>query len=187
MPQPEREPGEEKVLTLVITLRSPVSPPPATVWRWARRRRFRGRRLRRMRSAFSTYSPVPRRFGSVTGKRARLSPFARLRRVKTIRVSGNTKTGCASRVLNAPPSKCGCRRNGNPSRSDGPRAEQPLTITGNRFTFDDAGFAPASGTVYAAATHRVPRLDWESNQAESPAVLYTVDADTFIDDAKVKA
>lgn len=51
---------------------------------------------------------------------------------------------------------------------------QPLTITGNRFAFDNAGFSPASGTVYVASTNPVMRLNWASNQAESPAVLYTL-------------
>ena len=51
---------------------------------------------------------------------------------------------------------------------------QVLTITGNRFAFDNAGFAPAAGTVYVASTNPVLRLNWASNQAESPAVLYTV-------------
>jgi hypothetical protein len=111
-----------------------------------------------MRSAFITSTPVPRR--SETGQN---NPRQR-----------HFKMGGASRVLNAPPSKCGCRRNGNPSRSDGPRAVQPLTITGNRFAFDNAGFAPASGTVFVAGTNTVLRLNWASNQAEYPAVLYTV-------------
>ena len=51
---------------------------------------------------------------------------------------------------------------------------QVLTLTGNRFAFDNAGFAPASGTVYVASTNPVLRLNWASHQPESPAVPYTV-------------
>ncbi len=52
---------------------------------------------------------------------------------------------------------------------------QPITITGNRFAFDNAGFAPASGTTgFVAASAPWQVLTWASNQPVSLAVAYTL-------------
>ena len=50
---------------------------------------------------------------------------------------------------------------------------QPITITGNRFAFDNSQFAP-TGNVFVSSVEPSVSLNWGSNQAVSLGILYTV-------------
>lgn len=51
---------------------------------------------------------------------------------------------------------------------------QVLSVSGNRFAYDLAGFSPAPGTIYVADANSVTTLQWASNQPEGPTTAYTV-------------
>ncbi|MBE2282347.1 MAG: fibronectin type III domain-containing protein [Prosthecobacter sp.] len=50
----------------------------------------------------------------------------------------------------------------------------PITTTGSRFSFDEAGFTPGAGMAYYLTTSPVLRLTWPTNQEVSPTTIYTI-------------